>query len=249
MTRTDDWAKMQEDFFDSFSQQYGLYDLAHESAASKESARQFINFLQLKPEETVLELGCGWGEWLLRLAKLGHRVTGVDISQGSLDLLNTLSDKNQLSANIDLIKGDVQEDLSGKLYQRQFDLVFGYNLLHHVLDIEKTVSNMVNLTKPGGRVVIYEPNPLHFWWYLCPLFDPKFKWPIERGLLNTSPVKMQKIFKSSGLRNIALFSADYFPFISPDKTFHLTSKLNRFFGKLSILKYLPAVYYLRGEKR
>lgn len=244
-----DWNNIQESFFDLFSQQYGLYDLVHESAASRESAGQFINFLQLKPGATVVELGCGRGEWLRRLAKLGHRVTGIDISQKSLDLLSHISDKNHLTEKIELFKGDVQDDLTEKLGGRQFELVFGYNLLHHVLDIEKTIENMILLTKPGGRVVIYEPNPFHFWWYLCPLFDPKFKWPIERGLLNTSPLKIQNIFKSKGLRNITLYSADYFPFISPDRTFHLTSWLNRFFGKLPVLKYLPAVYYLGGEKR
>lgn len=244
-----DWNNSQENFFDSFSQLYGSYNLTQESSASKESAERFIEFMHLNPGDTILELGCGRGEWLLRLVKLGYQVTGVDISQKSLDLLNRFSGKSQLFEKIHLYKGDAQEDLTGVLGNQQFDLVFGYNLLHHVYDIEKTIDNMISLTKPEGRVVVYEPNPFHFWWYVCPLFDKKFKWSIEKGLLKTSPIKMINMFKSKGLGTVTLFSADYFPFISPDKTFRLTVLFNKLLCNLPVLRYLPAVYYLRGEKR
>ena len=148
-----------------------------------------------------------------------------------------------------LIKGDVQGDMKEILGGKKFSTVFCCNLLHHVLDREKVVSNMVEVTAAGGKVVAYEPNPWHPWWYVCPLFDKKFKWSVEKGLLKTSPLSIKKIFEEKGLERVEIVPWDYFPFIAAEKTFHLADYFHNLFSKMPLLKYLPAVYVIKGYKK
>ncbi len=49
------------------------------------STKWIATSLGLRPGDSILDLGCGPGLYAERLAKAGIRVTGVDISQNSLD--------------------------------------------------------------------------------------------------------------------------------------------------------------------
>ncbi len=49
------------------------------------STKWIATSLGLRPGDSILDLGCGPGLYAERLAKAGMRVTGVDISQNSLD--------------------------------------------------------------------------------------------------------------------------------------------------------------------
>lgn len=249
MTQTDKWARAQEDFFDSLSVNFGPYDFENESRASKKTAEKFLRFLDLTTGQSILEMGCGRGEWCLRLAKLGYTVTGIDLSQKSLDILAAEAERLGVRSQLNLIKGDIQSEPSSLVTGEKFDCVFGYNLLHHVSDIRKTVTNMTVLTRSGGRVVTYEPNPLHWWWLVCPLFDRKFRWSIEKGLLRTSPFKIKIVFNECGLKDVVTMAGDYFPFLSPDRTHYITEKIGDVLAKTPFLSNLSAVYYTRGYKR
>lgn len=240
------WSREQEAFFDRLSADFGPYDLSSESPASRRSTQNFFEVLDIRPGCSAIELGCGRGEWIIKLASRGISVTGVDFSQKSLEVLGAELNKSQHSAT--LLRGDVQGDISELVGRQVFDRVFCYNLLHHVTDIEKVVANMVSLTKTGGKVVAYEPNPLHFWWYICQFFDRKFRWEVERGLMRTLPFYITRIFAKSGLSRVKFIPWDYFPFISPDRVVGLTNKLHQVLVSVPLIRYLPAVYVVEGYK-
>lgn len=243
-----EWTTQQESFFDGLSTEYGSYDFSKESNASKRSSKKFIDFMELENKNaSIIEVGCGRGEWVIKLALLGFNVTGVDISQKSLDKLAELGNKLGVTDKIKLVRADAQESLADVLGIERYDRVFCYNLLHHVSDIEKTVRSMISVAKPGAKVVAYEPCPFHFWWYICPFFDKKFIWKIEKGLLNTNPLYIEKVFESGGLRNITYMPWDYFPFISPDRVLRVTEKVQSLLSKLPILRYFPSVYVIKGD--
>ena len=240
------WTEKQEIFFDQLSKQFGPYDFYHESPASKRSSIRFIKVIDPTAEGSIVELGCGRGEWVIKLAQLGYPVTGVDISQKSLDLLSVRVKEGGLPVN--LIRGDAQGDIAAMVGNQSYSRVFCYNLLHHVYDIERVVKNMVKITKIGGKVIAYEPNPFNLWWFICPFFDHKFKWGIEKGLLRTPPSYIRKLFVREGLSNVKVIPWDFFPFISPDRVFRVTDGAHKIISLIPFVKYLSAVYVVEGYK-
>jgi len=249
MEKLDNWNKKQTDFFDNLTQEYGSFDFARESCDAKKQSEKFINYFDLAADSSLIEFGCGRGEWVIKLARRGRYVWGIDLSSKSLEVLKNDLRKLNLYDHVQLIKGDVQGDMKAVLGGKKFSTVFCCNLLHHVLDREKVVANMVEVTASGGKVVAYEPNPFHPWWYICPLFDKKFKWSVEKGLLKTSPLSIKKIFENSGLERVEIVSWDYFPFIAAERTFHWADYFHNIFSRAPLLKYLPAVYVIGGYKK
>jgi ubiquinone/menaquinone biosynthesis C-methylase UbiE len=98
----------------------------------------------------VLVIGCGSAADCILLAKAGATVSGFDLS---VDMINL----GQIRADREGVKIDLQvmpsEDM--KYAARQFDIVLAHDILHHV-EIEKTMSEVIRVSKPGARFVINE---------------------------------------------------------------------------------------------
>ncbi len=72
----------------------------------------------LKPSARVLDLACGGGRHALALARMGYRVTGIEIGQYPLELARIRAQKAGL--DIEFIKKDILQ----LEYQKTFDLAF-----------------------------------------------------------------------------------------------------------------------------
>ena len=91
----------------------------------------------------VLEVGCGWGEFAERLrVELRVDVVAVDLSPRMVELAR--------ERGVDARQGDVQdlpfEDAS-------FDVVVANWMLYHVADLERGLSELARVLRPGGRLV------------------------------------------------------------------------------------------------
>jgi len=111
-----------------------------------------------EPVNSLLDLGCGTGQMVQRLA---HRftpkeITAVDHSSGMLDIASAQAAKLGIS-NIDFTCADVPTFVSE--LQTQFDLVSCVGLLHH-LTLSKSarlIENALEVVRPGGWLLIAEP--------------------------------------------------------------------------------------------
>lgn len=242
------WNKTQEGFFDRFSDQFGVFNFGTESVSSREASYRFLELLNLKSGARSLEFGCGRGEWIIRLAEKGYFIDGLDLSANSVGKLSEYLKDKGLDKKASLFIGDVQLGDIKNIVPGPYSTVFCYNLLHHVLDIDQVVANMVAVTEKGGVVIAYEPNPWHFWWYLCPLFNHNFRWSVEKGLLRTNPVRLKNIFLECGLKKVEIIPWDFFPMISPEKSFRVTEIVQRHLQYNKLFKYLSAVFVIRGYK-
>lgn len=83
------------------------YDIISESDVSETFEMDlYIKYLSLCKGRRVLELACGSGRITIPLARKGYQVTGVDVSQDMLDIMESKLGRN-LRERIQLIKDDV----------------------------------------------------------------------------------------------------------------------------------------------
>ena len=105
-------------------------DLALEAVAEAAPAR-------------VLEVGCGWGEFAARVQReTAAKVIAVDQSARMVQLAR--------ERGIDARVGDVQE-LS--FVDAAFDVEVANWMLYHVPDIDRGLSELARVLRPGGRLV------------------------------------------------------------------------------------------------
>jgi SAM-dependent methyltransferase len=93
--------------------------------------------------EHVLEAGCGWGEFAARVRQeLGAAVVAVDISPRMVELAR--------ERGVDARVGDVQEL---PFDDGSFDCAVAMHMLYHPADIDRALSELARVLRPGGTLV------------------------------------------------------------------------------------------------
>ena len=106
--------------------------------------------MSLKCRGTVLDVGCGSGNFLLCMHKAGYAVFGIEPSR-------TGSEYTKASHGVEVFNGMVEEYLSLPNH-RSFDVITILNVLEHLTDPAKTLSQISQLMNPGAILAIVVPN-------------------------------------------------------------------------------------------
>ncbi|MGQ0547476.1 MAG: bifunctional 2-polyprenyl-6-hydroxyphenol methylase/3-demethylubiquinol 3-O-methyltransferase UbiG [Betaproteobacteria bacterium] len=96
----------------------------------------------------VLDVGCGGGILAESMARLGARVTGIDLSEKALRVAELHSRKEKMP--VQYRKASVEELAAAQ--PGAFDLVTCMELLEHVPQPAGMVAACARLVRPGGRV-------------------------------------------------------------------------------------------------
>lgn len=99
----------------------------------------------------LLDMACGMGEESVYFAKLGARVTGVDISDVGVASLK----KRAAFHHLDITALEMRVDPTS-FADSSFDRIHGLGILHHV-GIEAGLREVDRLLRPGGVGVFLEP--------------------------------------------------------------------------------------------
>jgi SAM-dependent methyltransferase len=113
---------------------------------------------QLDTVRTVLDVGCGIGHWGMLLASVlpaQSQVVGVERDGRSVRRARERARERDLPGQFDYRVG-VAEDLP--FDDATFDLVTCQTLLIHVPDVGQVISEMRRVVKPGGLLIVAEPN-------------------------------------------------------------------------------------------
>ena len=174
--------------------------------------------------KSILHLQCHFGQDTLSLARMGAKVTGIDLSDKAIEEANALAKKINTEASFiccDLYS--LPEHLN-----EQFDSVFtSYGTIGWLPDLDKWAKIIHRYLKPGGKFVFVEFHPV-VW-----MFDDDFK-EVAYNYFNAGPI----IEKESGTyadRNAAM-NQEYVGWNHPTAEV-LTSLLNNGFTLNSFEEY------------
>ena len=115
---------------------------------------RFIEVLDLPRGGRVLDVGCGKGEFLLRLNKL-HGISGIGIDKSPFCVSDCKANKEERApgADIEYLLMDAADFKTGE----QFDLTCCMGASWIYGGIRGTLEALEGMTKPGGLIVAGEP--------------------------------------------------------------------------------------------
>ncbi len=96
----------------------------------------------------VLEVGCGTGLLMHRVAQSARSTRGIDISPGMLEQAR--------ERGLDVVEGCATEL---PFEEEQFDVVYSFKVLAHVEDIDRALSECSRVVRPGGKLFLEFYNP------------------------------------------------------------------------------------------
>ena len=101
----------------------------------------------------LLELGCGIGTDLVRFAKGGAEVTGVDLSETALGLAQKNARQAEVTMRLELANG---EDMPFE--DDAFDVVYGHGVLQYTAEPQKMVAECRRVLRSDGVAIFMVYN-------------------------------------------------------------------------------------------
>jgi ubiquinone/menaquinone biosynthesis C-methylase UbiE len=138
------------EYYDAFSERYearrGINDPGgyHEFLDELESS--FVQ--RFAHGRDVLEVGCGTGLVLQRIAGFARSARGIDLSPGMLERAR--------ARGLDVVLGSATEL---PFDAETFDVTCSFKVLAHIPDVHGVLSEMARVTRPGGYVLAEFYNP------------------------------------------------------------------------------------------
>lgn len=150
-------AHLKSDFYDVPGFLYGASSL-------KEIELGILGDLKGK---SILHLQCHFGQDSISLARMGAKVTGVDLSNVAIDNARKLAGETKTESATEFICCDIY-DLPAHL-DKKFDIVFtSYGTIGWLPDLDKWAKVIAGFLNPGGVFVFVEFHPV-VW-----MFDQEF---------------------------------------------------------------------------
>lgn len=192
---------------------------------------------------SILDIGCGTGDFLFRAKEEGWKVFGFEPNEKAKAISK--------SKKINLI-----DDLDS--YQKHsFDVITMWHVLEHVPDLDKQIKQIKSLLKPDGLLIIAVPN--------YKSYDANFyksdwaAYDVPRHLWHFSKTSIKKIFENYQMQLIHIkpmyFDSFYVSLLSEKYRSGKMNPLRAFYiGLISNLRgkstkeYSSHVYFLKNLK-
>ena len=180
-----------------------IFDFIYLQARKLALKQKFRLINKYKGQGTILDYGCGTGEFLQHMASQNYVALGVEPAQHALIKANQLLSKSN---------GHVKESLD-ELPNDQFDVITLWHVLEHIDVPDQLLSRLKKRLNKDGFIFVAVPNykshdaeyykeywagydvPRHFWHFSKPQIQTLFK---NQGLklVATIPMKMDSFYVS-----------------------------------------------------
>jgi len=190
---------------------------------------------------TVLELGCGPGDFTLALAETNAKIISIDISPDLVEVAKKRIPNKNVSIQVENAYQLNHKD-------ETFDAVLGNSILHH-LKMRTALKDVLRVLKPGGKIFFFEPNLLN------PLQIIELSTPTMRKITHHSPDetaiirwKLIKLLKEVGFINVSVSPFDFLHPSTPKLLIPIVEKIGSIAEKTPVLKEISGSLIVRGDK-
>jgi O-antigen chain-terminating methyltransferase len=131
-----------------------------------------------KEDVSILDVGCGRGEWLELLQENGYRAKGIDINRVALLQCRELG--------LDVIESDVIEYLRG-LKGETLNVITGFHIIEHLSykTLVALFDEALVVLKSGGMIIFETPNPANILVSSYDFYrDPSHQKPLHPDTMN-----------------------------------------------------------------
>ena len=145
----------------------------------KERVRLSVMYLEGHNTGTLLDVGCGNGQFLVKMRGLGWKVSGVDPDEQSVEFAQK---------NFDL---DIKKETMDQIHfpDSTFDAITMNHVIEHLVDPIRTLNECARVLKPNGKLII-----------LTPSIESLGSWLFKKNWLHLDPPRHLCLFTSFTLK-------------------------------------------------
>ncbi|PWR73886.1 class I SAM-dependent methyltransferase [Methanospirillum lacunae] len=122
---------------------------------SNDVVQAICGLISLTSDMNVLDFGCGTGLLTLQIQPFVRSITGIDSSQGMLNVLDAKISK----LGITNVRTHLFDIIRGVLPFGEFDLVVSSMTFHHIKDVSLLLKAMAGVIHSSGQIVIIDLDP------------------------------------------------------------------------------------------
>lgn len=143
------------EMFNSIAGKYDFMNRFLSAGIDVKWRKKAINLLKPLQPRIILDVATGTGDVAIMTHKLlqPEKITGIDISEGMLEVGREKIKKLGLGAVIDLQKGDSE---TINFADNSFDAITVAFGVRNFQNLEKGLKEMLRVLKPGGKLVVLE---------------------------------------------------------------------------------------------
>lgn len=150
---------------------------------------------EVSRKEEILDIGCGGGEFMMKMKRLGWNVFGSEVNKPVIKKLKKIFGENNI---YDIGKNDLQK------VSNKFSIITFWHVVEHLEQPLETLRLYRKTLKKDGKVFIEVPNASS---WVFKIFGPHYTWlRIPDHVFYYSPQTLQNVLLKSGFRNIIITS-------------------------------------------
>lgn len=169
---------------------------------NEKEMKSLSEFCELNKKDVLLDVACGTGAFSLFSSSRVNSVTGIDISEGMIEVAS----ENKINKKIENVKFLCQNVEDIEMDNDLFSVVISKSAFHHMKNYKKVFAEMARCCQPGGRICIqdimaYENDKVNdYFEYMEALIDKShYKTYSKREFFNLfkdNNIKISGIFES-----------------------------------------------------
>ncbi|XP_023814860.1 phosphoethanolamine N-methyltransferase isoform X1 [Oryzias latipes] len=167
-----------------------MFGAGYVSTGGPSTTKEFVDLLNLKPGQKVLDVGCGIGGGDFYMAKtFGVEVLGLDLSDNMVEI----AAERALTEKLPTVQFEVADATKRTFPEGSFDVVYSRDTILHIDDKLALFRRFHSWLKPGGQLLISD--------YCCgekPWSQAFESYVKQRGYILYTPAQYGKFIQEAG---------------------------------------------------